>query len=67
MELAKFLDKGQDAYLLDLDKIAASIGRRYMQDDSIKVLSRNSVIPTLGEVTDRIEQLRPMSEYYKIN
>jgi HAD superfamily phosphatase (TIGR01681 family) len=66
-ELEELLSAYRDVHLLDVDKIAASLGRRYIQDDSVAHLAHNSVVVAPGFVEDRIELLRPLTEHYDIN
>jgi FkbH-like protein len=66
-ELEELLSAYRDVYLLDVDKIAASLGRRYIQDDLVAHLSHNSVVVAPRFVEDRIELLRPLTEHYQIN
>ena len=53
--LEGFVRSFDQAYILDVDRIAASVGRRGVQDDSLELLSRDSVMPMPEPVTDRLE------------
>jgi FkbH-like protein len=64
--LEHLLSSLRNIYLLDTDKIAASVGRRYVQDDSIAITAHGGLMPHAGTVTDRIESLDPMASYYDI-
>jgi FkbH-like protein len=64
-ELARALAHYDQVYLLDVDGVAASLGRRYVQDDSVGHLSHNSVLPTPGLIEDRIEPMMPMTHHYE--
>jgi FkbH-like protein len=67
VELERLLGSYRGVHLLDVDKIAASIGRRYVQDDSLTSMSHNSVMDMLGANHTRIEPLAAMAEYYELN
>jgi FkbH-like protein len=43
-ELAALVEAMPGAYLLDIDTLSASIGRRYIQDDSLTITSHGSLI-----------------------
>jgi FkbH-like protein len=64
-ELERLLADYRNAYLLDVDRIAASFGRRYVQDDILTAFNHNAL--TGGEyIGDRIEPVGPMRDYYDI-
>ncbi len=64
--LERIVRKYKNSYLLDIDKIAASLGRRYIQDDIVSVFSHGALIPTPGEVLTRIEYISALSDYYEV-
>jgi len=55
-----------NAYVLDVDRLAASIGRRFVQDDALAIFAHNTTWPTWGMITDRIEPVPPLSEFYDV-
>jgi len=63
-KLETMLGQYANVHLLDIDKIAASFGRRHIQDDVIAAVSHNAVLPDLEEVTSRIEPMAPLAEHY---
>ena len=56
----------ENAYILDLDRICASFGRRYVQDDTISTISHGSIIGLTGPVTTRIEPMAHVMDHYEI-
>ena len=55
------------AYILDLDRISQSLGRRYNQDDLTRVISHNSMLVVLRGVKDeRIEQMAPLNDHFDV-
>ena len=55
-----------NAYVLDVDRICASYGRRYIQDDIVATVTHNSILglepPNLG----RMERMGAMGEHYDV-
>ncbi len=58
--------RSKNAYILDLDRISASIGRRYVQDDVMTVVSHNGPMGFLPPVTTRIEPMAPLQDHYDV-
>ncbi|HEX3863487.1 MAG TPA: HAD-IIIC family phosphatase [Stellaceae bacterium] len=56
----------RNVYLLDTDKIAASFGRRYVQDDGIAMTTHGGLFPLSDPVDTRMDPLAAMSTYYEI-
>jgi hypothetical protein len=56
----------KNVYLLDVDKIAACLGRAYIQDDSIAVISHNALVQYGGPVAARIEPMASVNEHFDI-
>jgi FkbH-like protein len=56
----------KNAYILDTDKIAASLGRRYVQDDAIQITTHGALFPLAAPISDRLDRLAAMSSYYDI-
>jgi FkbH-like protein len=56
----------QNAYLLDIDQIAATFGKKYVQDDSVLGLNHGSALNNYHFELDagRIEPSLPLTEYY---
>jgi FkbH-like protein len=66
--LATELKKYTNTYLLDVDQISASIGRRYIQEDALCVASHNSLLGDYGwsEDQNRLEKpAQPITQVYK--
>lgn len=64
--LARALARFRGSFLVDYDSIVASIGRRFVQDDSILWLSHNGMIPPLEPDLDRIEPSAAIDDYYQL-
>jgi FkbH-like protein len=64
-ELERLLGGYRNAYLLDVDRIAASFGRRYIQDDILTSFSHNA-LTGFEHIGDRIQAVGPMRDYYDI-
>ncbi len=64
--LEMLVRRHKNAYILDVDRISASLGRRYIQDDSVLFTSHGALMQTPGRITDRIEPLAPMLSHYRI-
>ena len=64
--LEQLVRQHKNAYILDTDRIAASLGRRYTQDDAIAITAHGGLFPLTMPVHDRIESLAAMSSYYDI-
>lgn len=65
-ELEAQLAEYKNAYLLDIDKIASSIGRRYVQDDSLGNFAHNSLLSYTGPLEGRMEPLAPMDQHLDV-
>jgi FkbH-like protein len=62
-ELERLLGDYRNAYLLDVDRIAASFGRRYIQDDILTSFGHNALTGN-EHIGDRIQAVGPMRDYY---
>jgi FkbH-like protein len=58
--------RNRNAYVLDLDRISASAGRRFTQDDSLCVSSHNSALSAESAVLSRIEPIESTPHYYDL-
>ncbi len=56
----------QNVHILDVDQIAAAMGRMYMQDDTIEVIAHNALLQYRSANTQRIEPLAPACEHLEI-
>jgi FkbH-like protein len=65
-ELEALVRGYKNAYILDVDRISASIGRSYTQDDSLALTSHASVMGFSPWITDRIEPIAPVVSHYDI-
>ena len=63
--LSIILKKFQNVYLVDVDAISASVGRRYVQDDIFAAISHNALLPYGSEETDRMEPSAPLQRHYE--
>lgn len=64
--LEKVVRSHRNAYILDVDRLAASYGRRYTQDDSVITIIHGGMMPLPPENLARMEQVGPMHDYYDI-
>jgi FkbH-like protein len=68
-ELNRYLEscvrRFQGAYILDVDKISSSFGRRYLQDDSVNDLAHGSILGEEQPDERRIEPSAPLSGHYE--
>ncbi|HEV2301189.1 MAG TPA: HAD-IIIC family phosphatase [Stellaceae bacterium] len=64
--LERSVGRFKNAYVLDVDRISASFGRRFIQDDSVHWVSHASVMGAPGVVTARIEPLAPFRAHYEV-
>ncbi len=64
--LSEELKRYQNVYLLDIDQIAATLGKKYIQDDSVQVLNHGSMLNDFDFPYDklRIESILPLTEHY---
>lgn len=65
-ELERLALSHAGVHLLDLDAISASIGRRYVQDDAVAVLSHNALMELPPASDARMEPLAPMAAHYEV-
>ena len=61
--LCKLIAARRNNYYVDVDKISAIFGRKYVQDDSVTWTSHGAFLPFLPEYNDRIEPIPPMQEH----
>lgn len=63
--LTEELARARNAYVLDLDQLAANFGRRYVQDDAIWQLSHGALISEADYPNDqkRIEPIAPVADH----
>ena len=61
------LRKYKNAFLLDTDKIAASMGRRFVQDDSVVQFSHNALTGYYSAAEGRIEPLAAAADHFDIH
>jgi FkbH-like protein len=64
--LEKLVREYKNAYILDVDRIAASLGRRFVQDDIVAAIGHNSLAPTASAIANRIEPTQDMTTYFEI-
>lgn len=64
--LSKELERYQNVYLLDIDQISATLGRRSVQEDMLWQTSHGSVLSNFDFEQDqaRLEALHRVTEYY---
>jgi FkbH-like protein len=64
--MSKLLSGYRNAYLIDIDAIAASVGRRYIQDDSLDVIAHGGTLPLTTHEPSRIEPTPSLMEHYEL-
>jgi FkbH-like protein len=62
--LEKAVQGYRNAYILDLDRMAQSFGRRYAQDDVVAVLSHNALLAPRQDAAARIEPIPNLMLHY---
>lgn len=64
--LAAELERFSNVHLVDIDQIAATYGRRFVQDDMVWVTGHASLLSNADHAHDqgRLEPLEPVAEYY---
>ncbi len=53
-----------NAYILDIDRICASIGRRHLQDDLIAHFAHGALTGVGGALSNRIEPVAPIDNHF---
>jgi FkbH-like protein len=64
--LERLVGSYRNAYILDADRIAASIGRRFLQDDIVGAVCHNSLLGLPDVDTTRIERMEGMAAYFDV-
>jgi len=66
ISLSKELERYAGAYLLDIDQIAATLGRKFIQDDGVANFSSGDMLNDYfhGPDEQRIEPTVPLAEHY---
>ena len=65
--LEELVSGHKNAYIVDIDRMSASLGRRFVQDDSVTGLSHSALFPDWRDPGARIEPLPHMTWYYDIH
>jgi FkbH-like protein len=67
--LSKLIDKKNHLYLTDINEIAGSLGRRYIQDDILHISNHGSIIDDFDFAFDlrRLEKPTRFSKQYPLN
>ena len=67
--LAKEIQRYSNAFLINVDQIAATFGKAYVQDDTVNVLSHGSILPQdYYDLDDDLkERLPPLNALFEIN
>lgn len=63
--LGDMLKEYKNSYLIDIDSVSASVGRRYIQDDTIAPIAHNSAISPNSIEGGRIEPAFTLREHYE--
>jgi HAD superfamily phosphatase (TIGR01681 family) len=62
--LERIVRQATNAYVLDLDRLSASIGRRFTQDDAVFAMAQNGLWPFDVANSDRIEPMAALFDHY---
>jgi FkbH-like protein len=63
--LERIVRSNKNAFVFDLDRIFASVGRRYVQDDIIAVTSHGGPLGQTPVINTRIEPMASMVDHYE--
>jgi len=66
--LAEELERFANTILVDADQIASTLGKAFVQDDSVEILSHNSGLleVTMGNDRDRLQWLPPLTDIFEV-
>jgi HAD superfamily phosphatase (TIGR01681 family) len=64
--LETIVRQAANAYVLDLDRMSASIGRRFTQDDAVFAMTQNGLMPFGGANHARIEPMTALLDHYDV-
>jgi FkbH-like protein len=65
-ELERLVFTYRNAYVLDMDRVSASFGRRYLQDDVLAPISHGSVAGFAPQIGNRIEPIPPTTNHFPL-
>jgi len=65
-ELERMLAGYRNAYMLDIDRLSASFGRRYVQDDVVAPFYHGGQANGAYRIEDRMEKLLGLGHYYDL-
>jgi FkbH-like protein len=65
--LEALVTKCRNAHILDLDRISASLGRRYTQDDAVTSNSHNAALMPGKIITDRVEPMARLGDHFEVS
>lgn len=65
-ELERVVFGYQNAYVLDVDRLSTSFGRRYLQDDIMAPISHGSVAGFAPVIGNRIEPIPPTANHFPL-
>ena len=65
--LEKLIRSYRNSYILDVDRVAASLGRRFFQDDLVGAVCHNSLLGLPDVDTTRIERMEGMSAHFDVS
>lgn len=65
-ELELLVEKYRSTYILDVDRIAASFGRRHMQDDNYTIFGHNGVVGPGLTIPPRMEPVGMFGDHYDL-
>jgi FkbH-like protein len=64
--LEKLARAYKNCFILDVDRVAASLGRRFLQDDLVGAVYHNSLLGLPGVDTTRIERMEGMAAHFDV-
>ncbi|HTZ72081.1 MAG TPA: GSCFA domain-containing protein [Acetobacteraceae bacterium] len=65
-ELEHLVAARRNCHILDMDRIAASLGRRHIQDDSFTAFNHNANLSGDMSLPGRMENIGPLADHYDL-
>jgi FkbH-like protein len=65
-ELERLVVSYKNAFVLDVDRIVGSLGKRFVQDDLIGQFNHGSFLPAGSRLGQRIEELGMLGDHYEV-
>ena len=65
--LESIVTQRKNTYILDLDRIAASLGRRYLQDDLVNATNHNATVAPHTRISGRMEPIAYLRDHFRLS